>query len=210
MISVSLSRTIIVALALSTSWAQDQSAAVYKVDATRSRIEITVLKAGLFKAIGHDHKIEAKSFSGDVRFNSSNIGDSSVTLKIESGSLVVLDDPNLSEKDRKEVQANMLGVKILNAAEFPLITFRSTRVSDIAHTGEDFTLTGTLDLHGVGKEITFPMHVHREDNLLRTTGMLTISQTGFGIKPFKGAAGTLRLKDEIKMNFYIAAERVTP
>ena len=37
--------------------------------------------------------------------------------------------------------------------------------------------------------------------------MATIAQTDFGIKPLKGAAGGLRLKNQVDVNFDILAER---
>ena len=192
-------------LILSTSWAQAPSPAIYNIDTTRSRIELAVFRSGILKVIGHDHAIVAKSFSGEIRFNPANIGDCTVQLSIDSGSLVVLDDPNVSEKDRKEIQANMEGPKVLSVREFPRITFQSTGVSRT--TREDLILRGKLNLHGVGKEISFPVQIHPENNLLRVTGTATIAQTDFGIKPIKAAAGGLRVKDQVNVKFDIIAER---
>jgi|WetSurSiteA1Bulk_404760.scaffolds.fasta_scaffold14110_2 polyisoprenoid-binding protein YceI len=201
--------SIVMSLVLSTSWAQEPSPAVYTIDAARSKIEITVFRDGLLKGMGHDHTVAAKSFSGEARFNSVNLKDSSVHLNIESGSLVVLDS-NVSEKDRKEIQATMLGAKVLNVNEFPKILFHSAGVSNATKTGEDLTLNGRLNLHGVEREISFPVQIHQENNLLRATGMVAIAQTDFGIKPVKAALGTVRVKDQIKVEFDFLAVRVNP
>ncbi len=180
---------------------------VYSINAARSRIELAVFREGLLKSIGHNHAIAAKSFSGEVRFNPTNVSDSSVSLSIDAGSLIVLDDPELSEKDRKEVQSTMLGSKVLDVQTFPSIEFHSTRV---INTGEDLTLAGRLSLHGVEKEITFPVRLRPESNLLRATGTVTLTQSNFGIKPIKSALGTLRVKDQVQVSLDIVAEKTAP
>jgi polyisoprenoid-binding protein YceI len=194
------------AFILPASYAFTPSPVVYSVDAGRSKIELAVFRDGLLKGIGHDHTVAARSFSGEIRFNSMNIEDSSVHLTIESESLVVL-DPNVSEKDRQEIQSTMQGAKVLNIKEFPRITFHSTGLSKAARADEDFKLTGRLDLHGVEKEITFPVNIYSENDLLRATGVVSIAQTDFGIKPVKVAFGTVRVKDQIQLKFNILAER---
>ena len=202
--------SIVMAFALSTSWAQTPSPVVYNIDAARSKIELSVSRGGILKLAGHDHEIAAKGFSGEIRFNSASLKDSSVHLSIESGSLIVLENPNEPEKDRKEVQATMQGEKVLNINVFPKILFHSTGVSNVAASGEDFTLSGRLNLHGVEKEIAFPVHIHPESNLLRATGTVTIAQTDFGITPIKAALGTIRVKDQVKVKFDFLAERTNP
>ncbi len=197
-------------LALPASSAQAIPPAVYNIDAARSRLELAVSRSGFLKVAGHNHTIAAKSFSGEVRYNSRKLEDSSVNLSIETASLIVLDDPNVPEKDRKEVQATMQGAEVLNIAEFPRILFRSTHVNNASRSGEDIKLTGVLILHGVEKEIAFPVHIHPEGNLLRATGTVTIAQTDFGIKPVKAALGMIRVKDQVKLSFDILTEKASP
>jgi polyisoprenoid-binding protein YceI len=191
-------------------WAQAPSPAVYNIDPARSKLEVDVFRTGLLKMMAHDHQIAAKSYAGEVRVNSASIENSSVNLNVESASLVVLDDPGVPEKDRKQVQETMLGEEVLNVKDFPRIQFHSTRLSHATGTGEDFTLTGRLSLHGVEKEISFPVHIHRENSLLRATGAVTITQTDFGLKPVKVALGTVRVKDQIKIRFELLAEKANP
>ena len=173
-------------------------------------MEINVFKAGLFKALGHEHIIAARSFSGTVQFDAGRAKDSSVALGIDCASLIVL-DPQASAKDRDEVQATMAGPGVLNVPAFPQITFHSTRVSDLAKSADalEVTLTGKLNLHGVEKEITFPVRVQINKNLLHATGSATIAQTNFGIVPIKAAGGTVRVKDQLKISFDILAEKTS-
>ncbi len=203
----SLSISLAWVLILSAAWAKAPSDAVYRIDPAHSRIELTVFKSGLLKMIGHDHSIAARSFSGQVRFNPGNISDSSVQLNIDARSLVVLDDPNVSEKDRQEIQANMEGEKVLDVRKFPQITFHSTEIGRSAPAGERLMLRGRLNLHGAEREIAFLVQLHPEANSLHVTGTAVIAQTDFGIKPIKAAAGGVRVKDQINVKFDIYAEK---
>jgi polyisoprenoid-binding protein YceI len=194
-------------LLLPISWTQVPPPAVYNIDPARSRIELTVLRAGLLKMIGHDHAVAAKNFSGQVRFSPENVGNSSVQLSIDAGTLVVRDEPSVSESDRKQIQANMEGPEVLDIAKFPRITFQSVAVTGNATAPEQLMLRGRLNLHGVEKEIAFPVQFHSEANRLRVTGMAAVTQTEFGIKPIKVAAGGLRVKDQVNVKFEILAEK---
>lgn len=53
-----------------------------------------------------------------------------IELHINAGSLRV-DDPNVSEKDRTEIQMTMLGGDVLDVRGYPAIVFRSTIVGSI-------------------------------------------------------------------------------
>lgn len=196
-------------LFLPISWAKASTPALYNIDAAKSRIEIRVYRSGILKVAGHDHKIAARSFSGEVLFDPLKIADSSISLNIESRSLTVL-DPDVSEKEREEVQTTMLGARVLHIEEFPEIQFRSTKVSHLSGTGEDFLLTGKLLLHGMDKEIAFPVHLHIEQNLLQATGTVAINQTDFGMEPIAIGLGMIRVADKIQINFDCLAERAIP
>jgi polyisoprenoid-binding protein YceI len=200
---------VLMVLTMPSARSQIPSTAIYTIDAAHSRLELVVSRAGILKMAGHDHKIAAKSFSGEVRVNSANIENSSVRLSIESASLTVL-DPGVPEKERQEVQATMQGTRVLNSNVFPAIAFRSTRVSGDAATAGAYTITGKLYLHGAERDISFPVYLRLENNLLRATGTATIVQSDFGIAPITAALGTVRVKDQVQLKFDCLAERTNP
>jgi polyisoprenoid-binding protein YceI len=193
-------------LFLSSSRAQSPAPSVYTINPARSRIGLTVSRSGLLKMIGHDHAIAATSFAGQVRYDPENIGNSSVQINIDAGSLAVLEDPGVSEKDRIEIQANMEGQKVLDIRQFPKILFHSTEVRRTA-IRDGLMLWGRLQLHGMEKDIAFPVQIHTEANRLRVTGTAVLSQTDFGIRPIKAAAGGLKVKDQITVKLEILAEK---
>jgi polyisoprenoid-binding protein YceI len=185
-----------------------QDGAPYSIDPQQSKIEIHVGKEGTFKAFGHDHLIEGKQVSGQAQFDPQKIEQSSVRLRIPTKSITVI-DPGESEKDRKEVQATMEGDKVLDVAKFPEITFTSSRVSAAKKTsdGWELTLSGKLNLHGVEKPVSFPLHVRANNNELRGQGELSVLQTDYGITPVKVGGGTVKVKDKLKITFNIVASQ---
>ncbi len=180
--------------------------ASYSIDSQQSKMEIHVSKEGAFKVFGHDHLIAAKQLSGEVRFDPQNLDQSSVHLRVSAKSLTVI-DPGESENDRRDVQATMEGEKVLDVAKFPEITFTSASISAAKKTsdGWELTLSGKLNLHGVEKPVSFPLHVRADNNELRTQGEVSLVQTDYGITPVKVGGGTVKVKDKLKITFSMVA-----
>lgn len=187
------------------------SAATYDVVAADSRIEVGVFSGGLLKAFGHDHLIAARDFTGAARFNPDHLEESSLTLTIEAGALSVL-DTGLSEQDRRKVQATMLSDQVLGVESFPQIVFRSTGVSGIREDGSNWevTLVGNLTLHGVVRQIRFPMRVRLDNARLYGQGEVFLVQSDFGIRPVTVAGGLVRVRDRIRVNFDVVASQSGP
>jgi polyisoprenoid-binding protein YceI len=121
---------------------------------------------------------------------------------VRSESLVVL-DPKLSAGKRAEVQTRMLGPEVLDSKRYPDITFASTA---IAPAGADvWTVTGRLTIHGETRSGTF--RVTRQNGRYR--GIVTLKQTDFGIQPIRIMAGAVKVKDELKVEFDIVAQKLS-
>ena len=180
----------------------------YSVDSPQSKMEIHVSKEGAFKVFGHDHLIAAKQVSGQAQFDPQKVDNSTVTLRISTKSLTVV-DPGESEKDRQDVQDTMEGDKVLEVAKFPVISFTSSSVSAAKKTsdGWQLTLAGKLNLHGVEKPVSFPLHLHADKNELHGQGELSILQTDYGITPIKVGGGTVKVKDKLKITFNVVARK---
>jgi polyisoprenoid-binding protein YceI len=185
-----------------------QERMTFSLDPGRSKVEIAVYKAGFFRAFGHNHTIAAKIISGQVHLDPKTMKNSSVSLKMETASLTVV-DPGESEKDRREVQATMAGEEVLNVAKYPEIIFTSTDVSATKQTadGWQLDLSGKLSLHGAEKTIRFPLHLLKEGNELRARGEVPLLQTDYGITPVKVGGGAVKVKNQVKISFDIVATR---
>lgn len=184
--------------------AQDKT--VYAINPNQSTLEINVYREGFLKAFGHDHLIAAKQFSGQAEVNKDHLAESSVTLVIETASLLVV-DPGGSEKDRREVQATMLGEQVLDAEKNPEITFASTAVRSTRKSGttSELNVDGILTLHGTQKPASLVLQFRIEDEKLEVEGEAKLLQSDYGIKPIKAGGGTVRVKNEVTIRFSIIA-----
>ena len=164
------------------------------IDIERSTLTVYVYKSGLFSAFADDHIIDAPIASGTV----ADAAPLSVALEVQAAALKVR-DPNLSASKRAEVQARMLGPEVLDTARFPSIAFAS---SAITPAGTDrWTVAGRLTIHGQSHDVTFA--ATRANGRYR--GSVAVKQRDFGITPISIAGGSVKVKDEIKVEFDIVA-----
>jgi polyisoprenoid-binding protein YceI len=161
------------------------------IDTAKSVMTVRVYKAGLFSALGHNHEISAPISGGTV-----DVTARQVELRAQTRTLKVL-DPGVSEKDRGEIQSTMLGADVLDAASHPEIVFRSTG-AEAAGAGA-WKVHGNLTLHGQTHTVDVDVRVDGGHYV----GTSSFKQTQFGIRPVKVAGGTIRVKDEVRIEFNI-------
>jgi polyisoprenoid-binding protein YceI len=162
----------------------------HPIDTANSRVTVYAYKSGLFSFAAHDHEISAPVASGMIEDQDKL----SVAFTVRAAEMKVV-DPNASEKDRAKIREEMLGVKVLDSARFPEITFISTRI--IPDGIEKWIVAGQLTLHGQTRPIT--LQVRRDHD--RYVGQVKIKQRDFGIQPIAVAGGTIKVKDEVKIEF---------
>jgi polyisoprenoid-binding protein YceI len=175
------------------TWAAGTGTEPRAIDSAHSSLKVRVLKSGVFSAFAHNHEVEAPIASGEV----TEVGNPSVELRVDARKMKVL-DPEASADTRAQVQKTMLGPQVLDTEHFPEIHFRSTEVE--AKGTDHWQVHGTLDLHGQSHPVT--VDVSLKDGVYRGTAAL--KQTEFGIKPVTVAGGTVKVKDEVKVEFAIA------
>jgi polyisoprenoid-binding protein YceI len=171
-------------------WAGAAQAAPHTIDTKKSMLTIHVGRAGAFSAFGHDHEIRAPIAAGTAETGRHP----TASLHVNSRALRVA-DPDVSEKDRGEIQETMLGPKVLDSEKYPEIVFRS-KSAELHGTGH-WALHGNLTLHGETHPITV-------DVILKVghyTGHATVKLSDFGIKPVGAAGGSVKVKDEIDVEF---------
>jgi polyisoprenoid-binding protein YceI len=179
----------------------------YTISAGESNLWVFVGKAGLFSALGHDHEIGIKSFSGRIDVPQVGASGGSLGIEIETKSFVVL-DKETSEKDRAKI-FDAMHKEVIESEKFQKITFRSVSVSDLKPTGEgsySLVLNGDLTLHGVTKRIALPATVTITPEQLRAVGKYTLKQTDYGIRVYSAGGGTVKVKNEVVVNFNIVAK----
>ncbi len=161
------------------------------IDPARSTVTVRVAKAGLFAAFGHNHVVRAPIQQGEV-----NVARHSVVLAFASARLQV-EDPGVSPKERSEVQQTMLGPQVLDTARYPEIRFASTQAEPERN---GWRVQGQLSLHGVTRPLAVEV---TSAGAGAYRGRARLRQTDFGIQPVRIAGGTVKVKDEVTVEFNI-------
>jgi len=162
-----------------------------QIDVQKSKLTVRVYKSGLFSAFAHDHEITAPITHGV--FQEAN---PSVELTVDARKLRVV-DPEVSDKDRAEIQATMLSAKVLEAEKFPEISFRSSKIERLG--ADKWAVQGDLSLHGQTRPVK--VEVERQSGIYR--GSATVLQKDFGIEPIRIAGGSVKVKNEVRIEFEI-------
>jgi polyisoprenoid-binding protein YceI len=170
------------------------------IDASRSTMTVRVGKSGLFSVFGDNHEIRAPIASGKV----DDGPQPSVELTIDAKGMKVL-DPKLASEKRAEVQKKMLGPDVLDVERYGEIRFRSTSLKPAGSEGR-WRVEGVLELHGTSSPVAFDVTV--ADG--RVQGSAPVSQKAFGIPPISAAGGTIKVRDEVRIEFDVFLEPAAP
>jgi polyisoprenoid-binding protein YceI len=178
---------IVVCLGPNNLHAQNQA-----IDVSKSSLKIRVFKSGAFSAFAHDHEIEAPINEGKI----DSSPNPSVQLRVDSRKMRVL-DPEISSDKRAEIQHTMEGTAVLDVEHFPEISYRS---SAITKTGDaHWEVHGNLILHGKNQPVVVAVSLERG----HYRGSASFKQSNFGINPISIAGGSVKVKDEVKIEFDI-------
>lgn len=112
-----------------------------------------------------------EDFTGTIELHPESRAPQSITVEIQTESL---------ETGIEKLTNHLKAPDFLDAREYPTITFTSTRIDK--GVPRVYTVTGDLTLHGVTKEITFPMQLDVLGNGLQVTASFSIDRTEFGIE----------------------------
>lgn len=183
---------ILVVAAISLISPRAMSAQQRQINTDKSVMVIHVGKSGVFSGLAHNHVIAAPITSGSVNISNPP----SVELRVDARTLRVR-DPDASEKDRNEIQKTMLGPEVLDSERHPEIAFKSGAVEALE--AGHWTVRGELTLLGQTRPVTAEVM----EKAGHYTGHAAVKQTDFGIKPVKVAGGTVKVKDEMRVEFDI-------
>jgi polyisoprenoid-binding protein YceI len=159
-----------VASAGSTNW---------NIDPNNSAVQFSVRHLGISNVQGAFTKI-----SGSVILDDSDISQSNVSATVDTASI----DTRVTARDN-----DLKSDKFFNVAQFPTMSFQSTK---IWKTGDGAArMTGQLTLHGVTKEVTFdvsgPTPPINQNGTMRCGAEATakINRYDFGITADPGIVG---------------------
>ena len=114
-----------------------------------------------------------------------------ISFRVEAARLTVL-----PEEHQSKIQHTMQA-RVLESPRFPEIYFASDTIQSTAD-GE-WDVLGRLTLHGETRTVL--VHVKSLDG--KYFGSTTIKQTDFGMRPISAVGGTVKVKNELKIDFSI-------
>ena len=154
-------------------------------------LKVNTYREGAAKKVGHDLVIEVAQWDATVERDADGTIQS-VRLNADSTSLQVREGNNglkpLSDKDRKDIRKS-IDEKVLRRRP---IAFASTAVEPRAGGA---TLRGELTMADTTRPATFDVEVSGD----RVAGTLPVTQSEWGIKPYKGLMGALKVRDTVEI-----------
>lgn len=113
-----------------------------------------------------------------------------------------------SDQDRRDSRVQSDG---LETDQFPTATFTAESVTGYDPAipeGEEQTLqlTGTLDLHGVRKEVTWDVKARREGDIMTALATLNFRYEEFNI-PILNIAGFVSVEEDVTLQVQVVAQR---
>jgi polyisoprenoid-binding protein YceI len=137
--------------------------------------------------VTRDHKGQFKNFDGGIEYAGGQ--PQRISFDIDLNSLET-DDPKLD--------AHLKTADFFDVARYPKATFTSTSLTAAPAgeaSGATHILTGTLDMHGVQKEVRIPVKTQQTADGVHATSEFTINRHDWGIS-YKGMADDL-IKDNV-------------
>ena len=158
-----------------------------------SSLEVRTYREGVAAKAGHDLLIDVTRWDATVEVGD-DPGATTVELNADPGSLRVREGVGgvkpLTDKDRAEIHKT-IGAKVLG--DHP-IRFRSTDLK-VRDDERGLVVRGELSLAGSTRPLTAQLTVDGGT----VSGAIPLRQSDWGIKPFRGLMGALRLRDEVEI-----------
>jgi polyisoprenoid-binding protein YceI len=158
-----------------------------KLGPDNASLRVKVSREGVAAKMGHDLVLEVMRWEATV-----DMAGPTIELTADPRSLEVRDATGgvapLTDRDRAEIRKNI----DRNVLRSEPIAFRSTgaRLS-----GERLLVEGKLTLAGR----TAPVSAQLDVADGRVTGSIPLTQSAWGIKPYRGLMGALRVRDDVEV-----------
>jgi len=155
-------------------------------------------KPGAFRRQGVPARFAGKTsqVEGTIRVGDPDrLSDVEACIRIDAASL----DTGNSTRD------GLMRDDHLETARFPTIDFLLEMVDGVTHQAEnwEFTARGTLSLHGVSREIQFPVRARQEGDAVRLAGQLPLKMTDYRIRIPRFLF--LTVEDQVVVSFDVTA-----
>ena len=179
----------------------------YELGPGAGRVLVRTGREGLAARAGHDLAIEITRWSARVTIpgaDGGGIAAATLTAELDLASLAVREGTGgakpLTDRDRRDIQGQAR--KILgDPAKASFIAARIIPSSSAP--AANGAIEGSLTLHGRSQPVRLQV-VSSAPGRYRGSG--TVRQTDFGITPYSGFFGALKLKNEVTVEFDVTIE----
>lgn len=157
----------------------------------------------MLSSFAHNPTFAVRKFTATLEFDPASPGNASIELTADAGSFWLTDSVKAS--DREEIERLMRG-EVLETAKYPQITYRSAKIVADKVTDGWFRMriSGELTLHGTAKNHDIEAQVRLNNGHLRFSGETAIRLSDFRMKKISALAGTITLKEDVKLSFDFA------
>jgi polyisoprenoid-binding protein YceI len=169
----------------------------WSLDATTGELLIRTGVAGPAAKMGHRLTIAMTSWQADVRWRAGKPVHAELTVVVDSLQVIKGDGGVTPLSGPEKSVARFNALKSLDAKKFPQIRFTT---DDIATAPQGYRLTGTVEIHGTSRAQVIDLAVEDTD-AWAISAHAVLAQSGFSIKPYSLLMGSLRVADEVTIEF---------
>jgi len=190
----------------------DPAARRFRVLPEQSRLLVLVYRAGRLANLGHNHVISSDDLQGEI-YLADKLQNSAFEIRVPVVTMAVDLPQNRAavgedfpgELDPEAIsgtRANMLGDQQLDASAWPEIILRSRRVQGAL---PDITVQVEIAVRNHVHAIAIPAQAIVSGERITVTGSFQLNQTDLGMQPFSVMMGALKVRDQLDVQFSIAA-----
>ena len=186
--------------------ANKSAVARYKLDAAQSRFMIDANSSGVLWFMGHNHHIAARDFTGEIQMTQGMPESASLELRVKADSLAETGERFTEEQ--KKIITDTMHKQVLETGKYPEIIFKSTKVTTkkkISENQYQVWIEGDLTLHDVTRRVVIPALVEFSADKIRASGKFEFDRDDFNVKTRSIKWGTIKVDDDMKLSFDIAA-----
>ena len=171
-------------------------AGIHELGPDTASLVVKTYREGLAARAGHDLIIDVRQWAATLEVGD-DLSQSSLHLNADARSLYPREGLRgvkpLTDRDRDEVVKN-IDEKVLGGEP---ISFRSTAVEATADHGR-LSVYGELAIRGQSRPASFELSVGADGHV---TGTAQLVQSEWGIKPYRGLMGALKVRDSLEVVF---------
>jgi len=177
----------------------------FELGPSDGRLLVKTGREGLAARAGHDLSLEVVRWSARLTVpdaEGGGIAAATLTAELDLGSLAVRTGTGgakpLTDRDRRDIEGQTR--KILGDGAQASFTSAKIIPSSSGGSAANGAIEGTLTLHGTSRPLRLQV-ISPAPGEFR--GSATVRQTDFGLTPYSGFFGALKLKNEVAVEFEV-------